>query len=114
MTVFKIADLKDGHTNVETEGEITSVGEPQNVVTRYGKETKVTHATLKDESGATVLLVLWGDQSKGIVKGKKMKITGGFVKSWKGAKQLSIGRNGTLEPLGKKKKAPREIPLEDA
>ncbi|MFH0961247.1 MAG: DNA-binding protein [archaeon] len=115
MTAFKIVDLKDGHTNVDLEGEIISVGESRSVVTRYGKETKLTHATIKDDS-ANILLILWGDQCKGIEVGKNVKIEGGFIKSWKGAKQLSIGRNGKLEILSaaaarKAKRPPREIVL---
>jgi ssDNA-binding replication factor A large subunit len=93
VTLFKIADLKDGHTNVETSGTILELGEPRSVVTRYGQETKVTHATLEDDS-ANILLVLWGDQTTGLAKGVKVKITGGYIKSWKGAKQLGIGRKG--------------------
>lgn len=119
MAVFKIVDLKDGHTNVELEGEVISLGETRSVVTRYGKETSLTHATLKDDT-ANILLILWGDQSKGIEKGTRIKIEGGFIKSWKGAKQLSIGRNGKLELLtgkhAKKKSQPHKpmktVPLD--
>ncbi len=98
MTGMKVVELKDGHTNVDISGEIIEFGEPRSVVTRYGQETTVTHATLEDDTG-NILLVLWGDQSAGLAKGAKIKLTGGYVKSWKGAKQLGVGRAGKIEKV---------------
>ena len=96
---MKISELSAGTGDVELEGEITSMEEPREVNTKFGTTVELNVAKLKDDSGE-IRLTLWGDQAKGIETGKKVKITGGFVKEFRGEKQLSLTRQGKIEVVG--------------
>ena len=69
------------------------------VNTKFGTTVELNVARLKDDSGE-IRLTLWGEQAKGIEAGKKVKITGGFVKEFRGEKQLSLTRQGGIEVVG--------------
>lgn len=95
---MKISDLKEGMNNVNLQAKIAELEAPREVVTKFGSTTFLTVATLVDESG-TIKLTLWGDASKGVEKGKTVKVSGGFVKSFRDELQLSIGRGGAVKVI---------------
>ena len=91
----KISELKAGTGNVTVEAEVTAMGEPRDVVTRFGKRTRVADATLKDDSGE-VTLTLWGDDVEKVAIGDKVKIENGWVSEFKGNVQISCGKYGKM------------------
>lgn len=93
---MKISDLKVGMSNVEIKAKIVELSEPKQITTKFGTQTSLTVATLKDDSG-TIKLNLWGKQSEGIEEGKDVQINGGFVKEFREELQISVGRNGSIE-----------------
>ena len=96
--MVSINELKAGTSNVTVEGEIVEVGEPREVVTRFGKRTSVSDAKLKDASGE-VQLTLWGDDVGKYSVGDKLKIENGWVSEFKGTVQLSAGKYGKISKL---------------
>lgn len=96
----KISELKPGVGNVTVEGEVTAIEEPREVVTRFGKRTRVASATLRDDSGE-ITLSLWGDEIERIAIGDWVKIENGWVSEFKGALQLSAGKYGKMTVKGK-------------
>ncbi len=94
--VMNISELSPDQSNVSVEAEVIAVEEPREVNTKFGTTVELNVATIKDESGE-IKLTLWGEQAKGIEVGKKIKISGAFVKEFKGEKQLSLTRQGKIE-----------------
>jgi len=92
---MKISELKAGTGNVDLEGEISVKEEPRDVITKFGKKTRVANAKLKDDSGE-ITLSLWGDDADAFAQGDNIKIEKGWVSEYKGNMQLSAGKFGKI------------------
>lgn len=92
---MKISELKPGTGNASVEAEVTAIEEPREVVTKFGKRTRVANATIKDDSGE-VTLSLWGEDIDKVSIGDKIQIENGWVSEFRGAKQLSAGKYGKI------------------
>ncbi len=95
---MNIKDLRDGMRTVEAEGEIIDISPSREVSLRTGGQAKVADATLKDETG-TIKLSLWDNQIEQVSKGAKVKVTNGYINTFRGERQLNVGRYGKLEVL---------------
>ena len=96
---MKISELKPDQGNVSLTAEVVSMEEPREVNTKFGTTVELNIAIIKDDSGE-IKLTLWGEQAKGIEVGKKIEISGAFVKDFRGEKQLSLTRQGKIEIVG--------------
>ena len=81
---------------VEVEGEIKDISSPREVSLRTGGQARVADATLRDESG-TIKLSLWDAQIDAVAKGAKVKVSNGYINTFRGERQLNIGRYGKLD-----------------
>ena len=95
---MNIKDLRDGMRTVEAEGEIIDISPSREVSLRTGGQAKVADATLKDETG-TIKLSLWDNQIEQESKGARVKVTNGYINTFRGERQLNVGRYGKLEIL---------------
>ncbi len=105
---MKINELKAGASNVEIEATVTEKQEPREVITKYGKRLNVASVTLQDDTGS-IALSLWGKDIETVNKGDKVKITNGYVSEFRGTPQLSTGKYGKIEVIGKGE-VPEEVP----
>jgi replication factor A1 len=55
----------------------------------------VANAGFGDDSGR-IVLVLWNEQIKKVKVGDRVRIENGYVSSYRGIKQLNVGRGGRL------------------
>ncbi len=94
-----IADLKAGQGKVDIIVEITEKGDARSF-SKFGKEGKVCSAVGKDGSGE-IKISLWNEQVDQVNVGDTIQFTNGYVSEWQGEKQLSTGRFGKLEVVGK-------------
>jgi ssDNA-binding replication factor A large subunit len=83
---------------VEAEGEIVDISTPREVSLRTGGQAKVADATLKDETGE-IKMSLWDSQIDQVSKGAHVKVSNGYINTFKGERQLNVGRYGKLEVL---------------
>jgi replication factor A1 len=90
----RISSLQPNST-ADLEATITAISPARQVQTFRGP-SQVAEATLQDESG-TVTLTLWGPDITRYQPGQKVRITGGWVKQYRGKLQVSQGRNGRIE-----------------
>ncbi|MGA3021082.1 MAG: OB-fold nucleic acid binding domain-containing protein [Candidatus Micrarchaeales archaeon] len=97
---MKISELKEGATNVELEGTITEKSDPREVITKYGKRLNVADAVISDDTGS-IAISLWEDNINLVNVGDKVKVTNGYVSEFKGNPQLSTGKYGKIEVVGK-------------
>jgi replication factor A1 len=93
---MNIKDLRDGMQTVEAEGEIVEVSSPREVSLRTGGQAKVADAKLRDESGS-ITLSLWDAQIEAFTKGARVKVSNGYINTFRGELRLNAGRNGKLE-----------------
>jgi len=97
---MKISEVKAGTGSISVQGEITAKDEPRDVLTKFGKRTRVCSATMKDDSGE-VTLSLWGDDIDRVNVGDNVSIENGWASEFKGNVQLSAGKYGKITVLGK-------------
>lgn len=97
---MKISELKAGATNVEVEGTISEKSEPREVITKYGKRLNVADAVISDDTGS-ITISLWEDNIGIVNVGDKVKVTNGYVSEFRGTPQLSTGKYGKIEVVGK-------------
>jgi len=93
-----IQDLRHGMKNVNLRAEILETQKPKLVQTQYGNSILLTNAVVSDETGR-VKLCLWGEQSDLAVVGDIVQIKNARVRTFKGERQLSLGRSGTMSVL---------------
>lgn len=95
---MKVADLKDRARVDVIELEITSKSEPREVNTKFGEQLRVADCVGKDDTGE-VTLTLWNDEIAQVNEGDRIRITNGWVSSFRNKLQLSAGKYGKLEIL---------------
>jgi len=98
---MKISELSVGQGNVNVEAKVKSV-EPERTFNKFGREIRVTNAIISDGSGE-IKLTLWNTDIDKVKVGDKVKISNGYVNEFKDEKQLTTGKFGKLEILGKSK-----------
>ena len=96
---MQIKDLKPKQGNVDVIVDIIDVGEAREFQ-KFGKAGRVSTAIAKDESG-DIKLTLWNEDIDKVKSGDKVHITNGYVNEWQGDMQLTTGRMGKLEVVGK-------------
>jgi len=104
---MKISELKAGQGKVDVEVKVKSKNEPR-VMQKYGKELKVANAVVEDDSGE-VALTLWNADVDSVNVGDTIRITNGYVSEFNGQKQLTSGKYGKLEVVGK---GDSDVPVE--
>jgi hypothetical protein len=94
--VNEINGLRVGMSNINLNAKILEVHEPKSIHTRFGNQGLVANALIGDKTG-TVNLTLWGEQIGAVSVGDIVQISNARMLTFKGEKQLQIGRNGTLK-----------------
>lgn len=97
---MKISELKPRQGKIDIEAEVISIEEPR-TFSKFGREGRVTNAIVKDDSGE-IKLTLWNEDIDKVKVGNKVKITNGYINEFQGEKQLTAGRLGKIEVIGKK------------
>ena len=96
---MKISEIQGNQGSINVEAEVMEVGETREFE-KFGKTLKVANAVIKDDSG-TVKLTLWNEEIKKVHKGDKVKITNGYARTFRDEIQLTAGKFGKIEVVGK-------------
>jgi replication factor A1 len=108
---MKISEITPGQGNIDITAEVVSIDEPRQFE-KYGRQLRVTNATIKDDTGE-IKLTLWNDDIDRIKPNQTVHISGGYCNEFQGNKQLTTGKMGKLEVLGGETPAePAEVPTE--
>lgn len=94
-----IADLQPRQGKVEVEAEVVDKGEIREF-NKFGKVGRVCNAKIRDDSGE-IAFTLWNEQIDQVNVGDKIKVSNGYVNEWQGEMQLTTGKFGKLEILGR-------------
>ena len=93
-----ISDSKTGMKQVNLKAKVLEITKPTLVFTRYGTYAKVANALVSDETG-TIKLCLWNEQINLISPGDVLLIENATVSTFKGERQLRIGKHGTVRNM---------------
>ena len=96
---MQVKDLKPKQGNVDITVDVVDVGDIREF-NKFGKPGRVATAIAKDETG-DIKLTLWNEDIEKIKAGDKIHLTNGYVNEWQGEMQLTTGRMGKLEIIGK-------------
>ncbi|MGA3190932.1 MAG: hypothetical protein ABSD73_00280 [Candidatus Bathyarchaeia archaeon] len=94
-SVLAIRDLRSGMRQVCLTAKVLEIPKPSLVYTRYGNYASVANVLIADETG-TIRLCLWNEQIGSISTGDTIQIENARASTFKGQRQLNIGRNGVL------------------
>lgn len=98
-STLPIRDLRSGMTQICLTAKVLEIPKPTTVYTRYGNYASVANALIADETG-TIRLCLWNEQIGSIAAGDTIQIENARASTFKGQRQLNIGRKGLLSSVG--------------
>lgn len=101
---YKVKDLRGGLGSVELTARIIEIKERE--VDIEGKKKLVFYGMLGDETGKAQFTA-WHDFK--LKEGTVLKITGGYVKAWKGIPQLTFDEKAKVEKLDGTRIAKKDI-----
>jgi len=93
-----VQDLRHGMKKINIEAKVLEIPTPATVQTRYGNSARVTNAWVADETGR-IKLCLWNEQSDLVNVGDTVQIKNASVSTFKGERQLRLGKKGTVSVL---------------
>ena len=96
---MKIKDLRPKMGSVDVIVDVVDIGDVREF-NKFGKPGRVSTAIAKDETG-DVKLTLWNEDIDKVKAGDKVHLTNGYVNEWQGEIQLTTGRMGKMEVVGK-------------
>lgn len=92
-----VQDLRHGMKRVTVEAEVLETPKPSLFHT-YGNSAMVTNAWIADETGK-IKLCLWNGQANSVAEGDTIQIKNATVSTFKGERQLRLGRAGIINVL---------------
>jgi len=93
-----IQDLRAGMNHVSLKARVLRVTQPKQVFTRYGNYASLAKAVIADRTGK-INLCLWNDQIDAVSAGTTVQIENARTSTFKGEKQLSLGKTGTVSNI---------------
>jgi replication factor A1 len=90
-----ISGLRVGMKHVNLSAKVLEISKSVSVFTRFGNSAVVANALIGDKTG-TIKLTLWDAQIGSVSVGDAVQIRDAQAFTFRGEKQLRIGRKGTL------------------
>ncbi len=94
-----IKDIGPNMGKIEVTLDVTEKSDPREF-NKFGKPGRLCNAVGKDASG-TIKITLWNEQVDQVNPGDKIMIKNGWASEYQGELQLSTGKYGNLEIVGK-------------
>jgi replication factor A1 len=95
MGITKAKDVQANQNFEQLDLEITSKGEVRSFANQKASG-KVCNLAAKDDTGE-IKVTLWNEQCDQFEEGDNIVIKDGWVSEYNGEKQVSTGRNGSIE-----------------
>ncbi len=93
-----IKDLRTGMKQINLQAKVLEIPKPKMVFTRFGNYASVVNVIIGDETGQ-IKLCLWNEQINSISIGDMLQIENARMSTFRGEKQLRIGKKGTLSSV---------------
>ena len=98
---LRIGDLKSGMKRINLKARVLEIPKPRSVITRFGGFATVTNTSIADETG-TIQLPLWNKQIDTVSVGDIVQVENARVVTFRGERQLRVGRGGQLRVVEKR------------
>ena len=95
---LQIRDLEAGMKQIDLKARVVKIPKSTLVFTRFGNYATVTNILIADETGV-VKLCLWNEQITPISEGAIIQIKNARMSTFRGERQLRIGKNGKLSVI---------------
>jgi len=95
---FRIKNLKAGMKRINLKARVLEIPKSKMVYTRSGRMAYVSNALIADDTGS-IRINLWNQQINIISEGDSINIENGKVTTFRGERQLRIGRQGSLNVI---------------
>lgn len=95
---YSIQDLRAGMNHVNLKAKVLEITQPKQVFTRYGNYASLAKAVIADETGK-IKLCLWNNQIDAVSAGDTVQIENARTSTFKGERQLTLGRTGTVNNI---------------
>jgi replication factor A1 len=95
---YSIQNLRAGMNHVSLKAKVLEVTQPKQVFTRYGNYASLAKAVIEDNTGQ-IKLCLWNDQIDAVSAGTTVQIENARTSTFKGERQLSLGKTGTVSNI---------------
>jgi replication factor A1 len=95
-----VQDMRDGMKRVNLQVQILETPPASTVQTLYGNSSRLTNVLVADETGK-IKLCLWNEQADFVNVGDTVQIRDAAVSTFKGERQLRLGRKGTITIIQK-------------
>ncbi len=102
---FTIKDLRQGMKKVNLTAKVVKMEKPRMVHTQFGNNALLANAIVEDETDK-IKLCLWDQQVSSVAVGDTIQINNASVSTFKGEKQLRLGKAGTVSVISRER-APR-------
>lgn len=90
--------MRAGMSHVNLKAKVLEVTQPKQVFTRYGNYASLAKAVIEDGTGQ-IKLCLWNDQIDAVSPGTTVQIENARTSTFKGERQLSLGKTGTVSNI---------------
>jgi len=101
-TSYSIGNLRPGMNRVNLKAKVLEVTKPRQVFTRYGNYASLAKAVVADGTGK-IKLCLWNEQIDAVSVGDTVQIENARISTFRGERQLSLGKNGVLNNIEPRK-----------
>jgi ssDNA-binding replication factor A large subunit len=85
---------------INLKARVLEIPKPRSVITGFGEFAKVTNASIADETGI-IQLSLWNKQIDIVSVGDLIRVENARVVTFRGERQLRVGRGGQLSVIEK-------------
>jgi hypothetical protein len=92
-------NLTDGQTFEALEGTLLKIGQPQDILTKYKRVTKLANARFWSQETGEMDLTLWGQYADFFKEGDKVKLSKVEVHVWRNNTYLTVAppsRGGSI------------------
>jgi ssDNA-binding replication factor A large subunit len=100
MSRMFVADVRPNQAIDQLELKVVEVQEPREIITKYGRQSKVCDAWAEDDKGDRVRVSLWNGEIEKVSEGTRIKITNGWARTFREELQVSAGLHGQLDIVG--------------
>ncbi len=100
MNRMFVADVRPNQAIDQLELKVVEVQEPREIITKYGRQSKVCDAWAEDDKGDRVRVSLWNGEIEKVSEGTRIKITNGWARTFREELQVSAGLHGQLDIVG--------------
>ena len=92
-----VTDVRPNKVVDDLELRVIEKEEPREIITKYGRQSRVCDAWAEDDKGNRVRLSLWNGQIDQVPEGTRIRITNGWARNFRDELQVSSGLHGTLD-----------------